>query len=361
MQSVCFTGACPDMTRAELTEKAEEKFEVKSSVTKDLDILVCADPNSGSSKLEKAKKNGTKVISYGEFLEMLDSDDDDDEDEEYFELDFDEETLKKIFDKVRENTKTDIATLSFDPKLCSITQSKLGGYPYWTKDKEFPKSEDGECNLVLLAQINFAEMPHLKNFPDSGILQFFHAPYPLYGLHDGKFRAVYHEKIEEPLSIEELKEMGVKTHEDYRGDFPVKREAAFYFHNTSSQSISTLCAGRFEHEIFKAICDLKLPVPSDFSEDDCDSEMLEEMDESDAFEEYRESCDFFDSKINGYPAFCQEDPRREDDGLDVLLLQIAEDDYIVDWGDGGVANYFISREDLKKRDFSKVLFNYDCY
>ena len=82
MESVCFTGACPDMTRAELTEMAEEKFEVKTSVTKDLDILVCADPNSGSSKLEKAKKNGTRIISYEDFLEMLESDDDECDDGE---------------------------------------------------------------------------------------------------------------------------------------------------------------------------------------------------------------------------------------------------------------------------------------
>ena len=72
MESVCFTGACPYMTRDALTAKASEKFEVKTSVTKDLTILVCADPASGSSKLEKAKKNGTKVINYDEFLKMLD-------------------------------------------------------------------------------------------------------------------------------------------------------------------------------------------------------------------------------------------------------------------------------------------------
>lgn len=72
MESVCFTGEYYEMTRAELTEMAEEKFEVRKSVTKDLDILVCDDPNSGSSKLEKAKKNGTRVITYNEFMDMVD-------------------------------------------------------------------------------------------------------------------------------------------------------------------------------------------------------------------------------------------------------------------------------------------------
>ena len=72
MESVCFTGTCWDMPRAELTQKASKKFEVRNSVTKDLDILVCENKNSGSSKLEKAKKNGTRVITYNEFFDMLD-------------------------------------------------------------------------------------------------------------------------------------------------------------------------------------------------------------------------------------------------------------------------------------------------
>ncbi|BDC97143.1 leucine-rich repeat protein [Treponema saccharophilum] len=72
MESVCFTGTCWDMPRAELIQKASKKFEVRNSVTKDLDILVCENKNSGSSKLEKAKKNGTRVITYKEFMDMVD-------------------------------------------------------------------------------------------------------------------------------------------------------------------------------------------------------------------------------------------------------------------------------------------------
>ena len=30
------------------------------------------------------------------------------------------------------------------------------------------------------------------------------------------------------------------------------------------------------------------------------------------------------------------------------------------WGDVGVANFFIRLEDLKNRDFSNVLYNWDC-
>lgn len=69
--SVCFTGACPGYSRNELAALAGVKYTIKDAVTKDLDILVCADPNSGSSKLQKAAKNGTKLMSYEDFLATL--------------------------------------------------------------------------------------------------------------------------------------------------------------------------------------------------------------------------------------------------------------------------------------------------
>ena len=31
------------------------------------------------------------------------------------------------------------------------------------------------------------------------------------------------------------------------------------------------------------------------------------------------------------------------------------------WGDCGVGNFFINAEDLKRLDFSNVLYNWDCY
>jgi DNA ligase (NAD+) len=71
MPTICFTGSCAGFTRKELTEKCQGKYDVKDSVTKDLDYLACADPNSGSSKLQKAMKNGTKIISYTELLQSL--------------------------------------------------------------------------------------------------------------------------------------------------------------------------------------------------------------------------------------------------------------------------------------------------
>ena len=52
--------------------------------------------------------------------------------------------------------------------------------------------------------------------------------------------------------------------------------------------------------------------------------------------------------------------------LDVMLFQFDSDfhlenrGYLVCWGDVGVANFFINREALKRRNFTKVAYNWDC-
>lgn len=64
--------------------------------------------------------------------------------------------------------------------------------------------------LKLLAQINFSEVPQMKDFPTKGILQFFIDSDDLYGgdfdepLNQDGFRIVYHPEIEEDVKKEEV-------------------------------------------------------------------------------------------------------------------------------------------------------------
>ena len=44
---------------------------------------------------------------------------------------------------------------------------------------------------------------------------------------------------------------------------------------------------------------------------------------------------------------------------EILLFQLDTTEDIM-WGDSGVGNFFIKKEDLVKKDFSKVWFNWDC-
>ena len=69
--SFCFTGAL-SRPRKEFEDVVEKHGgTLLSGVTKDLKYLVMSDPNSGSSKAEKARKYGTKCIDEAEFSRLV--------------------------------------------------------------------------------------------------------------------------------------------------------------------------------------------------------------------------------------------------------------------------------------------------
>ena len=70
-KTFCFTGAL-GRPRKELEKLVEERGgTLLSGVTKELNYLVMADPNSGSSKAQKAKQYGTQCLDEAQFLAMV--------------------------------------------------------------------------------------------------------------------------------------------------------------------------------------------------------------------------------------------------------------------------------------------------
>lgn len=70
--SFCFTGAL-SRPRKELESLVEKHGgNLLSGVTKDLKYLIMSDPNSGSSKAEKARKYGTKCLDEAAFFKLVD-------------------------------------------------------------------------------------------------------------------------------------------------------------------------------------------------------------------------------------------------------------------------------------------------
>lgn len=79
-------------------------------------------------------------------------------------------------------------------------------------------------------------------------------------------------------------------------------------------------------------------------------------------------------QIGGYPYFTQWDPRDSDvvremekNGNEFIVLFQIDTQYDrsnkkeqIIFGDCGVMNFFIRKNDLKNKDFSKVLYNWDC-
>ncbi|MFW2057054.1 DUF1963 domain-containing protein [Acinetobacter haemolyticus] len=219
----------------------------------------------------------------------------------------------------------------------TLWQSKIGGQPYLPLDVSYPTDDNGK-RLALLAQFNFAEIPNLPNFPDKGILQFYIAADDLYGMNfddqqqQSSFKVLFFDQIIEDVAQLKQDFSEVQFGEDdylpFTGQYSIKFELA-------SQPISV------EDEGFN--------IGSD---------------DDDFYDAYSNTFASTGHRLGGYPFFTQSDPRGYNKSIRdyILLFQLDTDDAKNDimWGDSGVGNFFIHPEDLKKRDFSKVLYNWDC-
>ena len=72
-KTVCFTGKMPEKRSFYEKLASEHGYQAVDDVSKDLHLLVAADPSATGGKLSKAAKYGIKTISLDEFLSLLDS------------------------------------------------------------------------------------------------------------------------------------------------------------------------------------------------------------------------------------------------------------------------------------------------
>ncbi len=271
------------------------------------------------------------------------------------------------------------------PDKTGITDSKFGGIPYLPKGFPYPmrRGKNEDIPLKLLVQLNFGELPHIEGFPEKGILQIFCAADDDYcigmdfenGIVQNGFRVLYHENFE-PDSFVSPEDMPKIDFDD--GMFPFKGE--YSLKSEIAESIPTADDIFFYRKLFKycaEVCGADGKNFKTFKE-------IEDAGFKDVYNktitERRSVC----CCIGGYPAFEQDDPRFSDgmDKFDTLLFQmpsifftkdrraIGEGEHIpyketdreneIMWGDMGIANFFISSENLKNRDFSEILYNWSC-
>lgn len=282
------------------------------------------------------------------------------------------EKLDKIIAYVKEKNSVlsyHIEEVTKDEPI-QLTDSKFGGYPYWQADMVYPTAANGE-KLFLLAQINFEQMaPEDDLLPKTGILQFFVRDEDLCGANfddptdRAGFRVVYHPEIKEPLSVEELRALGIKANTDQElkeSMLPTLHEDAIRFGKATD----------YLPDISDAFEDKMKEAMSALYGWHLDGTLYHEL----STEEYTyltEPFSPFGHKMLGYPAFTQCDPRWKEaevpegkkantvENYDTLLFQMDSLGNVM-WGDSGVANFFINSEALKNLDFSDVLYNWDCY
>lgn len=249
-------------------------------------------------------------------------------------------TIKNIKDLENKLIQTQFVKIQTEENSSvGVRASKFGGIPYWPHNVPYVEIKGKPAKMV--AQINFEEVSkvlQIKDFPTTGILQFF-CPYKdsMWGLtfnnEGSNTKVVYHKDVSDESYIShKIAQIGSDMQ-----DMPTQEILSFNF-NKESELLGFYDRYQSERQY-------------DFSLDDLDDDLLDEI-----YEKYTNSG----SKVGGFAYFTQEDPRANPKDEDwILLLQIDTDDNLM-WGDCGVANWFIKRQDLINLDFSNVLFNWDC-
>jgi uncharacterized protein YwqG len=254
--------------------------------------------------------------------------------------------LKAFRSRIEATIKPYIKITAKVEEKMTLWQSKFGGLPYLPKNREYPKSSNGQV-MSLLAQINFAEVPKLEPFPEKGILQFYIASDDdLYGMNfedmtrQENFRILFFPEVAKD-------ENNLLTNFDFLPTFdymPVSEPCSLTF----AQQYEPISVEdyQFEEKIFGE----NIPEPK---------EKRYEI-----YDKYQALFRPEGHKIGGYPYFTQFDPRANEKYRNKefrLLLQIDTDGPAnIMWGDAGVGNFFIREMDLQKGDFTQVMYNWDC-
>ena len=230
-----------------------------------------------------------------------------------------------------------------------LWQSHLGGVPYLPLGDEYPYTNRG-YPFALFAQINFAEMPPVPDFPTEGILQIFvdgmDDSLGLVGDGERPLYRYYPNVITDDSALQQ--NLPNAPLQENRQNPP----CVLQFQQAQTQYM-TYSDMRYYDVIV-----------------DKNGNRLHDDDEADD-QFFELSCEF-DNYIGGYHRTCQYDPRDrfvkgDEPGNSELirlkqtrlLLQISDELPIFNYYDLSV-QLFVHPDDLRRRDFSGVFSNIDC-
>ena len=266
-------------------------------------------------------------------------------------------SANEIIEIVEKYGKKRSISMDFKEGGTELTDSKLAGIPYLPKDSQWPLDKKTGEKLVFMLQVNFSEVPKMENYPESGLMQIFIANDDISGIdfdepdNQASWRIIFHENIDNAMEVDEIKALMPDLNEadDVMLPFDPQKEYKVTFKEEMQlPSIDTL---EFD-KIFKEHIGAAFGIES-----------ISDLDDVAQDELFDKLCNG-GSRIGGYPFFTQYEIREENDTRKLLIqIDSVYDDKmdIIIWGDSGVANFFITDEDLKNRDFSHVIYNWDCY
>jgi uncharacterized protein YwqG len=256
--------------------------------------------------------------------------------------------IKPLADRWQELAATRLPSVKIDAtpvQYLPLTKSKFGGDILLPRNIAYPTDSQGQ-RMFPLAQLNFSEIPPLEGYPQKGWLQFYTGINDIYGL---DFDNPTLQKDFRILFFEELNENDVHT--DTMPDESMYEHSPVITQHALSFSLQDDYVGIYDirfHGMFGK-------SPSDF-EDEFGEQVSLVQDDLDKY------FSGAGHKIGGYAYFTQDDPRNADKPFSdyILLLQIDSIGDHIMWGDVGVANFFIHPDRLKAKNFSSVIYNWDC-
>ena len=232
-------------------------------------------------------------------------------------------------------------------------RSRLGGAPI---DQNVPLDSKG-APMKLLAAIWCSEVRGVPDFPARGVLRFYVADNDLYGADfdrptlQSDFRVLYDED-------ESAFDGALRDDPTLSDAFPIQHVLPVRL----TPSMGSIRSGdyRFVECVNAAL--LKAGAEerdmAELTEEECDY--------------IHEQNTYAGHRIGGYPCFEQFDPRDDEPKLqkyDTLLLQIvshtAPDEHgheqeLIMFGDEGGCQFFIPADKLRQRDFTDILYSWDC-
>ncbi|TGE28356.1 YwqG family protein [Hymenobacter metallicola] len=214
--------------------------------------------------------------------------------------------------------------------------SKFGGLPFLPLSVAYPRDENGKP-LLLLAQINLAELPATEWLPAAGLLQFY-VPTDL-GYETGESQVLY---LGPEQLGEEMQQDFSFLPADHYNENPVRGEHRLAFALTTE---------------YGGLEDARFTVDFNGRTARAYNSRLPRAQK----QEFNKLFGGEGHKLGGYALFTQGDPRAYTPEMakDVQLLQIDLDEHIM-FGDSGVAHFFISAQALQNREFDKAYFYWDC-
>lgn len=221
--------------------------------------------------------------------------------------------------------------------------TRLGG-PVWLADGEaWPADAEG-LPLEFVAQVDFAELPPLPDFPTTGLLQFFVGTGDVFGA-----------DFDEPANG--------SARVLWRPDGPGGGRLQPPPHRADGMS-------PFEGDNVRAAGLSLIGQGAEHLPDGTDWRIIQRLeghlrrpgiDEVDEMIQAQDDTPPVRHHVGGHPVFTQFDFREpgRGDELDRTLLRLTSD-ATLRWGDCGEAMFLISRDALLARDFASVAFYWDC-